>query len=294
MEKSRATGTAAHAVMMCNAEYIHKKHTWCETPPGSCMRLLVIVCMVLLAVVPQAGLVADQTVTGGMSPVELLEAASLLGAGDTAVYRLTMDIDNGKSTKSRTLELYRETGADTEKMLVQIVQPAFLNNMKLLSIQEGNSETAWLKTSRGVKRLNTAEDREQSLFDSDFSTKDLEDLTAENYTLSIVEKHAAVTVLKAEPVKQQDPRLITIDTEHMLIVKVEYVNKQQQIYKRYTVEEIHTENGGTGAESGKSGPAYPKVSTMEHPLEGTVTTLTVVERELPESLSPRYFNSRQL
>ncbi len=213
----------------------------------------------------------------------ILEEASLLGNVPCAEYSVGMEIEQEKGSKTRQLEIYRDESGGAEKFLVQIVQPAFLKNMKLLSITQAGDQMRWLKTSRGVKRLSASSRDDQPLFDSDFSTSDLLMIDLDAYDLEITHEAGSAVMIRVSAKTGQDDRTITVDTAKGLVIQVDYLDAGK-VYKQYTVLETQEVDNAV----------LPSVCSMVQLEEGTQTVLTFDSVELKDSIPSRYFNSSQL
>ncbi len=214
----------------------------------------------------------------------VLRESSLLGNLNHVQYSVEMVIEQVKGEKSRSLEIYRSEDDGEEKFLVQIVQPAFLKNMKLLSIRSDENHARWLKTSRGVKRLSSSSRDDQPLFDSDFSTSDLLQMDFDAYDFTFLENGDDAVVIRALSVDGKDERLITVDTASSLIIKVDYLSGDGSVRKQYEV--LETQSIGT--------ESIPLTCTMKQIAEGTQTILSFDSVILKDSIPARYFNSSQL
>ncbi len=92
--------------------------------------------------------------------------------------RLEMDLrlttqENGREASQRTLKLaYDQTSGGT-RLLVGVVHPTALRNLKFLRYQDLDNIQLWVKTSRGVRRLSVGS-RPEALFNSTFTTADFD------------------------------------------------------------------------------------------------------------------------
>ncbi len=223
-------------------------------------------------------------VQAGTEAAAILDNASLLGPAQKAVYEAEMEIVSPRGSKSRQLTIYKEAEGDASyRLMAHITAPAFLNNMKLLILQEEGSEHRWLKTSRGVRSIALSGRKEQ-IFDSDLDTEDLADIGSDLYTLKLLSSGGDTSIVKAEEDASGYSRIITIDNSTKLITRIEYFDRQQHLYKRY--ELLKTMHIGT--------TAFPELGKISRPDEDTYTMLPLASVDLPDTIPPRVFNRLQL
>lgn len=218
---------------------------------------------------------------------EVLQNSSLLGKAERVEYSAVMEITAARGKKTRKIEIFREQTADNEfKLLAQVVYPTFLNNMKLLIIHEDNTESKWMKTSRGVRTIADS-GRDEQLFDSDLSSEDLNRIDPEHFTLSFKPSEQISeqkeTCIEAAEKNSKRKRIIYINDEN-LITRIEYFDSNNELYKLYRLNETILVEG----------ILFPLKSTISHPLEGTSTVLSFENIDLPKRISNRIFNRYQL
>ena len=214
----------------------------------------------------------------------LLESASLLGKADRAVYMTEMEIFTNKSSKTRNLTIYKESdGPDVFRLMAQVTAPAFLTNMKLLVLKEGQQESRWMKTSRGVRSIAVSGRKEQ-IFDSDMDTEDLVDIESDLFTISLKEDFGDIVSLLAYEKATGYSRVITMDRMSKLIMHIDYYDAANTLYKTYhMLESSHIEDY-----------TFPKKGRISSIKEKTYTELTFTSVELPTSIPSRIFNRHQL
>ena len=206
-------------------------------------------------------------------PVALLQGAALLGRFDSLEARLTMEITDSRGTKDRGLVAYVERTDESSKALVQVVSPAFLGNLKFLSIASGDDRDQWMSTSRGVRRISGGSGNER-IFDSDFTVEDLASYDPEDYTLSLKgsEQRNGETchVLEAVPVGgvTGDRKVLYIGQDTGLLQAGEFY-EDGQLHRVFELVSSMLLNG----------VLFPEAARMETPGEGTYTVLTVTEAE---------------
>lgn len=220
---------------------------------------------------------------GAVDGDSLLHGSSLMGGGACAEISIDMTISSTRGEKTRTLKVYRDERDDTQKVLVQITRPAFLQNMKLLSITDDERTTRWLKNSYGVNRL-TSSDQDQPLFDSDFSTGDLMRIDTDVYDISVMAEAPDMYQLHTVNSVTGESMDITLERPQLLITDITFYDRDGNKQKIYQVHEFQRSEGYL----------MPKVSTMSQCTGASKTTLVFTDITLKDSISPRYFNSHTL
>ncbi len=220
----------------------------------------------------------------GEEAATLLESASLLGNADRVVYMTKMEIFTTKSSKTRNLTIYKETdGEDRFRLMAQVTSPAFLTNMKLLIVKEGQQESRWMKTSRGVRSIAMSGRKEQ-IFDSDMDTDDLVDIEPSNFNIFLKEDHGDIVSFLAVEKVSGYSRVITMNRESKLLIAIDYYDAENTLYKTYHLLES----------SRIEGYEFPKKGRISSIKENTYTELTFTSIELPPSIPSRIFNRHQL
>lgn len=220
----------------------------------------------------------------GNPAASLLDSSSLLGTAEKAIYSADMEIFNGNSSKSRKLIIYRETsGSDVFNLLAQVTSPAFLSNMKLLVLKDGQQESRWMKTSRGVRSIASS-GRKERIFDSDLDTDDLVDIESSQFSISLVKDLGTEICLSAREIATGFSRTITVDQDSQLITHIDYYDANNILYKTYELLETTIIEGY----------AFPQKGRISSIKDKTHTDLTFTSIELPTSISTRIFNRHQL
>jgi negative regulator of sigma E activity len=162
--------------------------------------------------------------------------------------------------------------------------------MKFLSITDGDETAQWLATSRGARRVSGT-NRNDRLFDSDFTLEDLSDYDPEDYELSLLgsERVSGVDchVLEAVPIQAETDyakRIMYIDKAAGLLVKALFLDDAGKTLREFElIERMSVE--------GVPFPREVKMTTVD---AGTFTTLRVDSVVSGEDIPDRYFNRGNL
>ena len=227
----------------------------------------------------------------GLSPEQIFDDAYLLGGNQNVILRVVLHIQTPRGAKERELELFLHRSENESKVLAQVVSPSFLRSMKFLQIAlaDGN-EITYLKTSRGVRRLSEA-NREERLFDSDFTVSDLSYTSSTDYQLQAggqdVVGDRLCHLLRGVPVAVMgsvDRNIFYVDASDGILRRVDYLDSQDQMVKQYLLLETQSVNGHI----------YPRVCVMEDFAQTTRTRLTVAEIDVVDSIPARIFSRGNL
>jgi hypothetical protein len=239
----------------------------------------------LLLTLVSASLLAEDA-----DPAEILRNASLFGQFTSLTADLDMEIHERRGTKDRGIAAYVERDDENARALVQIVSPAFLNNLKFLSITEAGDTSQWLATSRGVRRVSGS-NRNDRLFDSDFTVEDLSDYDPEDYDLTLqgselvdgVDCH----VLEAVPVSADTDyarRIMFVDKQTGLLVRARFLDDDGVVVREFELLERMELDG----------VPFPREVKMTTVQAGTYTVLSVREAVTGEDIPDRIFNRGNL
>lgn len=224
------------------------------------------------------------------APEELLSDAALFGDFTSMEVEFTMEIHERRGSKSRGMIAYIEQTDDAYRALLQIVSPAFLNRMKFLTITEGDSRNQWMATSTGVRRVAES-NRNDRLFDSDFTVEDLSDYDPDDYRLqmSADERVDGVDcyVLQATPVSDASEyarKVLYIARDTRLLRRADFFDSEGTLVRQFEQLDQMTLDG-------RPFPRQAKMSTLS---EDTYTVLTVDEAQSGHDIPDRLFNRGSL
>jgi hypothetical protein len=98
----------------------------------------------------------------------------LFGDVRTISFRMDLTVTRPEGEKKRAIRVLLSRGeGDAYKLLLRIVQPQILSDMKYLAIVDSSGAgSSWIKTSKGLRALPKGGANEP-LFDSDLTSRDL-------------------------------------------------------------------------------------------------------------------------
>jgi hypothetical protein len=222
---------------------------------------------------------------------EILRRASLFGRAANTQMSITMQIVKPQGTKARTLEAFVRRRGTASQILLHIVSPAFLSQMKFLSDRdEKGRESKWLKTSSGVRRLSEG-NRAEPLFDSDFTVEDLSEIYPDDFDLTLLGDRRVgpylCDLIEAVPRfagSSYSKKWIYVEKDSGILCAVDFFGRNDQLIKRYRLTEVQTLAGGT----------YPLSCRMESVSDGTHTELGFPRIDIMDSLPDKLFSRASL
>ena len=222
---------------------------------------------------------------------EILQHTTLFGRAANTQMSITMEIVKPRGTKSRTLEAFVRQEGTASQILLHIVSPAFLSQMKFLSDRdEKGRESKWLKTSSGVRRLSEG-NRTEPLFDSDFTVEDLSEIYPDDFDLALLgDKQAGpylCDLIEAVPRfagSSYSKKWIYVEKDTGILCAVDFFGRDDQPVKRYRLLEVQTVAGNT----------YPFSCRMEGVSDGTFTELEFPRIEIVDRLPDKLFSRASL
>ena len=224
-----------------------------------------------------------------VDPAAILRDAALLGRFSSLEVRFALEISERRGVKERELLAYVEQDGEERRALVQVVSPAFLSNLKFLSLASGDERSQWMSTSRGVRRV-AAGNRDERLFDSDFTVEDLSAYDPDDYDLSLLgtENVGEVEcyVLQAIPndtAAHGDRKLLYVSVEERLLYAAEFY-AGGSIERRFELIDTMMVDG----------TPFPRVARMTTVDADTNTLLTVSSAQPGIDIPDRVFNRGNL
>jgi hypothetical protein len=223
----------------------------------------------------------------GQSAEEILGQTTLFGEAANLEIGIDMTIVKPQGAKARGLEAFIKRDAEGSRILLHIVSPAFLNQMKFLSHRDARgNESRWLKTSSGIRKLSES-NRGDYLFDSDFTVEDLTEIQTEDFDLALLGEKTIGThpchLIEATPRfagSTYGKKHIYVDRNSHILCAVDFFDRTGEVIKRYRLLEVQTVEGGL----------YPFSCIMESLTEGTRTRLEFPRIQIQETLPDKIFS----
>jgi len=184
--------------------------------------------------------------TGGLGAAETQAPPPfvLFGGAKTVSFRIDMIVSRASGEKKRTIRvlLSRETGG-AYKLLLHIVQPEILSDMKYLAIvgTDGGG-SAWIKTSKGLRALPKG-GADEPIFDSDLRSRDLMVGEASGGILSPSSSEDGETLYLLAADADGSTRTAILETSTGLLKRLETKNPAGLVLRRARVEGYEDRRG---------------------------------------------------
>jgi hypothetical protein len=198
-----------------------------------------------------------------------------------------MEIVKGQGVKSREMEAFIRRDGRASRLLLHMVSPAFLNQMKFLFHRDGDGrESQWMKTSQGVRRL-AGSNRSEAIFDSDFTAEDLSDLRVDDFSLALLgeEQIGGRPCRRIEMVPRfagssYRKKQVLVEKGSGLIFGADFFDASGTLVRRYRLLDTQQVQGST----------FPLTCRMENRGEESHTLLRFHRIEPVDSLPDKLFN----
>ena len=237
---------------------------------------------------PAAAQARQAAAQGTPTVEEILSNIHLLGDAPNIVLTAGMDIKSPRGDKTRTLEIYISQDEKASKVLVQVISPPFLRDLKFLTHQfPDRSDDKWVKTSRGVRRLAEGNYGE-ALFDSDFTVEDLSRIDRSRFDLEVVDtgESSGIRAVKAIPTYRNPDysyKVFKIEVDSGMLTGTDFF-RDERLIKQYRLLERQVIDG----------ELYPLLCIMEDLTKGTSTVLSIEKVSIADSIPERLFNRGSL
>lgn len=213
---------------------------------------------------------------------DIISDVHVLGPADTMQVDATMTTREGSSESERRLEgWYRRDNRDLS-LFVQIVEPPFLRDMKLLLLRRGSREDTWMRTSRGVRRLGASGGQER-VFGSHFTVSDITAVDPTEQSVRVVESSPDEIIIDVEDAEGDGYRRFSIQPEDRIIRGIQFFDDSGELVKEYTLLSL-------GSVDGRPVPMHGQMRLAN----GDHTVISVNNIEFPRSIPGRYFNRGNL
>ena len=216
----------------------------------------------------------------GVGAIPADETLRVLGFGDKFEMTARLDIHSGRTTESRTVEVFFDgTAEHGHRLMAQVVHPPFLRNMRVLTLSENEAQTTWIRTSRGIRRVGDRGDNER-IFDSDFLISDFSGRRIELPDVPFG-KEEPYTYLAAYHNDPNGSQLrITTQPETGFVMQIEFLTADGTVDRRYSVVDTQVIDG----------QVLPLIARMESPIQQSFTEITILRIKTKPDFGPRVFN----
>jgi hypothetical protein len=213
---------------------------------------------------------------------DIIAAVHVLGPAPVMRVDATMTIREGSSESERRLQGWYERADRELSLFVQIVDPPFLREMKLLLLRNESRDDNWMRTSRGVRRLGASSGNER-VFGSHFTVSDMTAVDPAAQTVRLVSSSPEEIVIDVYEGDGQRSRRFAIAPDDKIIRSIAFFDAEGTRIKEYELLSVDT----------VAGRPVPMRSVMRLP-NGDQTMIVVNEIEFPQTVPRRYFSRGNL
>ena len=230
-------------------------------------------------------------ITFGEDPESIINKTYMLGKDPNIHMIIEMKISAKNGVKERVLDIYMKRTETTSKTLIHVISPGFLNKMKfLLHKDENGTDSKWMKTSKGVRRLSDANNSER-VFDSDFTVEDFSGHAATDFKLTLLDtvfiggkECFAIEAVPSYKFSDYSKKILKIDVDTMILREVDFFDNRGKKIKQYELIETQIINNNI----------YPLLCRMDNLKTDTNTTLHLQQVVVSGTLPNKIFNKGNL
>ncbi len=210
---------------------------------NSMKKLLCLITIILIALisVPSWAMTADEI-------LDEVEARTTKFETQKSVAKMTL-IDSKGKEEAREMVMYsKDEGEDVVSIIVRFLNPADVKGVTLLSIKGGESMYLYMPAFKKVRRIASSEKNEKFM-GTDFTYDELGgSYSREDYNSTLIEETEEIYKLELIP---QDPEsnysklLMEVDKEKFYFRKIEFYDKDANLWKTLEIPEIEEEEDGS-------------------------------------------------
>ena len=197
--------------------------------------------VILIGVTPAWAITADEI-------LDEVEARTTKFETQRTVAKMTLVDSKGKEEMREVVMYSKDEGEDVISMIVRFLSPAEVKNITLLSIKGGESMYLYMPAFGKPRRIPSSE-KSEKFMGTDFTYDELGgSYSREDYDSTLVEETEEVYKLELIP---RDPEstysklLMEVDKEKFYFRKIEFYDKDGNLWKTLEVSEIQEEEDGS-------------------------------------------------
>jgi len=158
-------------------------------------------------------------------------------------------VDSKGREEVREVVMYsKDEGEDVISMIVRFLSPAEVKNVTLLSVKGGETMYLYMPAFKKPRRIASSE-KSEKFMGTDFTYDELGgSYSREDYDSTLVEEAEEVYKLELiprDPESNYSKLLMEVDKEKFYFRKIEFYDKDGNLWKTLEVPEIQEEEGGS-------------------------------------------------
>jgi outer membrane lipoprotein-sorting protein len=196
---------------------------------------------------------------GQLDAVQIIEKSQLAfySAADDMKARVTMNlVDSGGNTRTRVMSMLRRDTDDkgNQKYFIYFHEPGDVRQMTFMvwkDVEKEDDRWIFVPAVDLIRRI-AADDKRSSFVGSDFTYEDISgrDIASDTHTLAGEESIGDRTchVIESVPVDETDysKKVSWIDKETFLPLRESYYDRQGEMFRQFTADEVKNIVVGTG------------------------------------------------
>lgn len=229
-----------------------------------------------------AGLDIPNPISAEENVTDIIAAVHVLGPAPVMRVDATMTITEGSSVSERRLQGWYERADRELSLFVQVVEPPFLREMKLLLLRNDIRDDNWMRTSRGVRRLGASSGQER-VFGSHFTVSDMTAVDPAVQDVRLISSSPEEIVIEVYERDERGYRRFAIAPDDRIIRSITFFDARGVQVKEYELLSLDSVDGRP----------VPVRSVMRL-ANGDQTVIVVNEVDFPRTIPSRYFNRGNL
>jgi hypothetical protein len=221
---------------------------------------------------------------------QIVLRTSLFGDARNVSAKITMELKGKTGARERGLEVFIARDRGEARVLIHMVSPAFLSQMKFLTHRSASGEaSSWLRTSQGVRKLSRSNGTER-VFDSDFTVEDLTETDVDEFEATLL-ADAEIDSFPCHAVElrpkfrtQYERKVMYVQMRGSGLQGIDFLDERSGLIRQYRLLETRLADG----------VPFPSLSVMRDLRGGTETLLRVRELDTTTVLPEKTFNKGNL
>ena len=202
---------------------------------------LITIILIVLISVPSWAMTADEI-------LDEVEARTTKFETQKSVAKMTL-IDSKGKEEAREMVMYsKDEGEDVVSIIVRFLNPADVKGVTLLSIKGGESMYLYMPAFKKVRRIASSEKNEKFM-GTDFTYDELGgSYSREDYNSTLIEETEEIYKLELiplDPESNYSKLLMEVDKEKFYFRKIEFYDKDANLWKTLEIPEIEEEEDGS-------------------------------------------------
>ena len=205
------------------------------------LSLMVWGLVILIGVVPAWAITADEI-------LDEVEARTAESETQKAIAKMILVDSKGREEVREVIMYAKDEGEDVISIIVRFLSPADVKNVTLLSLEGGESMYLYMPAYKKVRRIASSE-KSEKFMGTDFTYDELGgSYSREDYDSTLIEETEEIYKLELIPRDEESSYsklLMEVDKEKFYFRRIEFYDKDGNLWKVMEISEIEEEEDGT-------------------------------------------------